>query len=616
VNSYFSSSLLGLSVVAIAAGYAIGSIPFGYLITRWLKGIDIRTVGSGNLGATNVGRVLGFRYFLIVLFLDVLKGLVPTAAFPWLVGKLAGVTSAELPVLVALAAILGHNFPIYLKFRGGKGVSTSLGCVLALDATSCVVAAIVFAGVLVVTRYVSLASLVGGVAFAAAHLAREPDPLGREHLALSVFSIAVPLLLILRHRKNLARIWAGTESRADLRLRRRPSGPPQPSGRVSLWVFGALAVLGSLILMGGTWLFRHASESSALCAGPWKLQEIDRTVTGQQRAERVAFAPKSRRFVVTCPRYDRVLIYQIAAQKKLEMVREVELPGRPVAVAAVANRFLVLERPPGDERHVQPGWWEAFDLEGNRVSGRHRCGYYPDDLAVAPDGGYLFVISSGRGEGDPKKPVAALEVFALDPDTSTDRAVGRLEFDPNDDLDRLVLSASGRAAAVLLPRTSQTAAIDLANPESPRLIERVPLGPSDTPYISHSPDADWIMMPVVSHCTAVALERPRNIDRSEDDHVNSTISRADFLICARQDESTLELLQISPGCSLGRLPLRGTFNLGHTRPTGLAYSQECGFLAVVTRSGAIHLIEVQPRGTTPNQTRPQLATGGQAPTRR
>jgi acyl-phosphate glycerol 3-phosphate acyltransferase len=608
VNPYVNATFLGLSLLAVAASYLIGSIPFGYLITRWKKGIDIRTVGSGNLGATNVGRALGFRYFLIVLLLDLLKGLVPTAAFPWLVGQLVGGEPADLPVLVALAAILGHTFPVYLKFRGGKGVATSLGCVLALDAASCAVAAIAFAGVLIVTRYMSLASLVGGLAFAIAQFVRHQQPLAREHVALSVFSIAILVLLVARHRQNLARIWAGTESRVDLRMRPGPSGPPQPSGRIVLLLLGGLVVLATLISLAAISFFRRASATAELDAGPWRLREIDRAVTGQQRADHVAFAPGGSRFVVTCPRYDHVIIYEVGVRKKLRTIKEIELPGRPTAVAALADRFLVLERPPGDQRHVEPGWWEAYDLDGNRVGDRHLAGYYPDDMSVTPDGKYLIVISSGRGEGGPKKPLPALEVVALDPEASSARSVGRLEFDANDDLDRLVLAASARAAVVLLPRSRQTAAIDLTAPESPRLIERLPVGPSDAPYISCSPDADWIMMPVISHCRAVAIERPRNLDDAGGHTYRSTGIRPDYLICARQDESTLEVVQTSPRSSLGRLPLRGSFNLGRTRPTGLAYAPERGLLAVATRSGAIHLVEVSPRGAADNEQRSQVAT--------
>src|SRR3954468_15758840 len=113
-----------VATLAVVVAYLIGAIPFAYLVVYWAKGIDIRTVGSGNVGATNVGRVLGFRYFLLVFALDVLKGLLPTLGIPRAVAA-EGFGVPALPVLVALATILGHNFPIYLKFRGGKGVATS-----------------------------------------------------------------------------------------------------------------------------------------------------------------------------------------------------------------------------------------------------------------------------------------------------------------------------------------------------------------------------------------------------------------------------------------------------------------------------------------------------------
>ncbi len=110
-----------------------------------------------------------------------LKGFLPTFGFPWILSMLGGPRLADLPVLIALAAILGHTFPVYLKFRGGKGIATSLGAVLALDPVSCAVAVLVFGGVLLVTRYVSLSALVASLAFAAAHFARDSAPLSREH---------------------------------------------------------------------------------------------------------------------------------------------------------------------------------------------------------------------------------------------------------------------------------------------------------------------------------------------------------------------------------------------------------------------------------------------------
>src|SRR4051812_13024067 len=217
------------SALAILAAYLIGGIPFGLLIARWVAGIDIRTVGSGNIGATNVGRGLGFRFFAVVFLLDMLKGLVPTFALPRLVERLAGVKPGWLPVLVALATILGHNFPVYLRFRGGKGVATSFGALLALDPVAMLAAVVAFLVVLAAARYVSLASVVGGVALAAAHFARVDAPWGRAQMPMSLLTLALAALLVVRHRANFARIAAGNEPKVSLGKK-----PPSPSARASL----------------------------------------------------------------------------------------------------------------------------------------------------------------------------------------------------------------------------------------------------------------------------------------------------------------------------------------------------------------------------------------------
>jgi hypothetical protein len=117
---------LATSALAILAGYLAGSIPFGYLIAYWVKGIDIRTVGSGNVGATNVGRTLGFRYFLIVLTLDLLKGFLPTIGFPWMLTRLTGSHVWSLPVLIAMAAIL--EIPRRQRSRDQPGMCAGARC--------------------------------------------------------------------------------------------------------------------------------------------------------------------------------------------------------------------------------------------------------------------------------------------------------------------------------------------------------------------------------------------------------------------------------------------------------------------------------------------------------
>jgi glycerol-3-phosphate acyltransferase PlsY len=578
--------------LAILAAYLIGSIPFGYVIARAVKGIDIRTVGSGNLGATNVGRVLGRPYFFLVLALDLLKGFLPTLGFPPLVGRLSGEVPVDLPVLVALAAILGHTFPIYLKFRGGKGVATSLGAVLALDPAACAVAVVVFGVVLVLSRYMSLASLCGGVGFAVAHFFIHADPWSREHIAMSLFSVAVVALLVVRHRTNIARIVAGTENRVNLGRGRKPDAPENPRpGRIGLFVVLGLAAL-ALAIVTGAWLFRNAARTIEAEAGPWSLRETDRLVTGQQRVDRVAFAPGGDRLAGICPRYNRLLIYQVDRANALGSVAETQIEGRPVGVVSLGDRFVVLQRPAGDAKHLVPGWWEVYDREGMRVGSRHAAGFYPDDLAASPDGHRLFVLCSGCSEGDEKKPPAALEVVDVDPASAAAKTLGQVTFDASDDPERLTVSASARYAAVLLAKSQRTVAVDVSDPASPRVIGKTKRVTAGAPYVSASEDSDWIMMPAGSESDTIALEAPA---RDLQDRGSRTTPHPDYVVTTRENESALEFLQTKPEHEVGRFPLFGPFNLGRTRPTGIAYSPERHLIAVATRTGSIHMVELRTR---------------------
>lgn len=597
---------------AILIGYLAGSIPFGYLIARAVRGIDIRTVGSGNIGATNVGRVLGRRYFGIVLVLDLLKGLLPTALLPPLVALLTGGLHYDVPVLVGLAAILGHSFPIYLQFRGGKGVATSLGVVLALDPLACAVAVLIFIVVLLLTRYVSLGSLLGGAGFAVAHFVIHREPFRREHIAMSLFSIAAVSLLVVRHRSNIARLRAGTENRVNLGRSARPReatpgddgaapGPdttsPSPrSGRIGLFLVIGLAVFA--ILAGvGTWLVHNAARPVEAVAGPWALKETDRLSTGQQRVDRVAFATGGACLAGICPRYNRLIIYRVDGEKKLQPLADTQLEGRPVGVVSLGSRFAVLERPAGDAKHLEPGWWEVFDREGKRVGSRITAGFYPDDIAASPDGRLVFVLCSGRSEGDEKKPLATLDVLSLDPETAAAHLLGRVMFDASDDPERVNLSASARYAAVLLAKTKRIAAVDLSDPAAPRLIGITRSSASKSPYLSTSAEeSDWIMMPAGSEGNAIALESPARTSPTGSKELSQAAgSHADFLVTTRENESALEILQTQPQHEVGRFPLLGPFNLGRVRPTGLAYSRERGLIAVATRTGSIHLVEMTTR---------------------
>jgi len=207
-------------------GYLVGSIPFGFIIGR-LYGLDIRTQGSGNIGSTNVSRVLGRKWGILCFLLDVAKGLAPVfAAGSFARQQWPGHTDAALSpiaqwfvLLTGAACIVGHMFSLYLRFRGGKGVATSLGVVLGVwpyFTFAGVVAFALWVAVWGMWRYVSLASIVAAVAFPAALLTLiwRMDAWALTRLwPLVGFSVLMAALVILRHRSNIARLLAGTELR-------------------------------------------------------------------------------------------------------------------------------------------------------------------------------------------------------------------------------------------------------------------------------------------------------------------------------------------------------------------------------------------------------------------
>ena len=188
-----------LAAVAIAA-YLMGSIPFGVLLAR-RRGLDIRKTGSGNIGATNVARTLGKKLGALVLLLDALKGALPVLAAGTLQLDFRAVTIA------GLAAILGHCFPLWLRFHGGKGVATALGVFLAVDPLATAASILVFALTYALSRLSSVGSLAASAAFPIVlwQLGRPRD--------LLLLGIGVALLIVVRHQDNLRRLRRGEETR-------------------------------------------------------------------------------------------------------------------------------------------------------------------------------------------------------------------------------------------------------------------------------------------------------------------------------------------------------------------------------------------------------------------
>jgi glycerol-3-phosphate acyltransferase PlsY len=215
-------------VPAIVASYLLGSVPFGLLIAK-AHGKDLRSIGSGNIGATNVSRALGRKWAYVCFVLDMLKGFVPMIVTMFVLASFNPVPDAQetiqlwLWLAVGCAAILGHIFPIYLKFKGGKGVATSLGVALGLWPyyTLCALLALaVWVVVVLIWCYVSLASITASITFPL-FLILATKLIPSWDLAnlwpLLVAATAIPVMVIIRHHENIGRLLAGTESRISIR---------------------------------------------------------------------------------------------------------------------------------------------------------------------------------------------------------------------------------------------------------------------------------------------------------------------------------------------------------------------------------------------------------------
>jgi glycerol-3-phosphate acyltransferase PlsY len=190
------------TVILTIIAYLFGALPFGLLIAN-TRGVDIRSQGSGNIGATNVYRCVGKGWGILTLLLDALKGFIPAFVFP-----MAGDFDSGHGVLFGIAAIIGHTFPVYLKFKGGKGVATSAGVFLGVAPLAVTVAIACWAVCLAVSRYVSLSSIVAAIAVAISVWA-----LGDKALVVKLAITLMSVLVIWLHRANIKRLLNGTESR-------------------------------------------------------------------------------------------------------------------------------------------------------------------------------------------------------------------------------------------------------------------------------------------------------------------------------------------------------------------------------------------------------------------
>ena len=211
------------NILLLILAYLLGAFPFSIIAGKLLKGIDIREYGSGNAGATNTFRVLGKQAGIPVLFLDVLKGFLAVSLAhyvefnPNIEPELKLEMFINISLAYGVAAVLGHVFPVYVGFRGGKGVATLLGLMIGAFPQAALLSIGVFILTLILSRYVSLSSILAGLVF----------PIGVYFFSevlistMVIFSVFVPVLLLATHQRNIERIFRGEESKVKLKLRRR-----------------------------------------------------------------------------------------------------------------------------------------------------------------------------------------------------------------------------------------------------------------------------------------------------------------------------------------------------------------------------------------------------------
>lgn len=206
--------------ILIVLAYLIGSIPTAVWVSKRMFGIDIREHGSGNAGATNTFRILGAKAGSMVMVVDMLKGFVAVklalfSPFPW-----TSVPFMNLEIFLGIAAVVGHIFPIWADFRGGKGIATLFGMILSIQPLVAVSLVLVFILILYLTRYVSLSSIAASITFPVLILF-----IFQEHeLSYQLFAIATAFLVILTHYKNISRLISGNENKVPLFRKRRMRG--------------------------------------------------------------------------------------------------------------------------------------------------------------------------------------------------------------------------------------------------------------------------------------------------------------------------------------------------------------------------------------------------------
>jgi hypothetical protein len=357
-----------------------------------------------------------------------------------------------------------------------------------------------------------------------------------------------------------------------------------------------VALVLALAAVSG-WIVATRSRPSNMMGAGYRLETLGEVRTGHQRADRVAFIGDGSILATLAPRYNYLTLDRISDGETptASRIAEVRLDGRPVALAAGSDRILVLQRPAGDARHLEPAWWDEIRFDGTVTSERVRVGFDPDDLKLSDDGSTAYVLLSGSAEGESNRPGPCLAVFDRAGDVGV-RLISEMTFDrAGDDPERLAIR--GTRGAVALRGSNQIAWIDLSDREHPRLIGRESLPGGEEPHALGF-DRDGRLL--VSGGDAGHLwslgDGPGATPRALGGGLTAwagAMGDACWL-GAVEDDSAVELWV--DDVARGRLRLGGVWS--GVRPLDVAWRADrdgdgMGLAAVGDRSGGVHLIRVE-----------------------
>jgi glycerol-3-phosphate acyltransferase PlsY len=340
--------------------------------------------------------------------------------------------------------------------------------------------------------------------------------------------------------------------------------------------------------------FLGQPESLALQDGRWIV--TSRVQTGHQRAERAHFLDGGRLLAVTCPRYDRLVLYRIGEDLKPRLARDWKLGGKPVAVREVGDELIVLQRPSGDARHLEPGFWQRYDLNGEPRGEPFRTGYDPDDFVFLDHAPIALVLVSGNREGETNRPdpeVLVVDVTQL----SQPRTLGRvaLEIGAYDDPARLLLSRNHTHAGVLT-RRGLLIGIALTEPWMPQITGSISIAGRARPALSETTN-DAIVLPDSSGAEVELVNSGSGAMKAHaggDDRPSRGVLAT--LDCK---EGRISFVAAAGDRELGALMLHGPARLGSVRASGLAYCPQRELIAVADRSGGVHLLAFERAGPRP-----------------